>query len=152
VAQLRDWLVMIDHQWTQTVLRYDQDSQRDLIKKWFGEFSAKSMTTFMLAILATIVLFLALVFLPYKKWFERAPYSPASQLLIFLKKKGWEKRKHETLQDFIHRLNPRLNAKQQASITHYVEQCYAHSYGKDKVAKVDFQEKFEKIKLSFKQT
>jgi len=141
---------MIDHQWTQTVLRYDQDSQRDLIKKWFGEFSAKSMTTFMMAILATIVLFLALVFLPYKTWFKRAPYSPISQLLIFLKKKGWEKRKHETLQDFVYRLHPRLNAKQQESISRYVEQCYAHSYGKQHIDKVDFQRMFEKLKGSFK--
>jgi len=150
IGQLRDWLVMIDHQWTQTVLRYDQDSQRDLIKKWFGEFNAKSMTTFMLAILGTIVVFLTLIFLPYKTWFTRAPYSPASQLLTLLKKKGWEKRKHETLEDFVKRLQPRLNTKQRQQISHYVERCYAHQYGNDNTARVDFQAMLQSVKTSFR--
>jgi transglutaminase-like putative cysteine protease len=150
IGQIRDFLVMIDHQWSQTVLQYDQDSQRDLIKKWFGDFNAKNMTSFMLISLGLIVFCLALVFLPYKTWFSRQPYSPGAQLLEFLSKKGWQKHTHETLKDFVARLSPKLSQTQRSYLHVYVEQCYMHQYNEREISQEKLQEMLRKIKRSFK--
>ncbi|WP_371194528.1 DUF3488 and DUF4129 domain-containing transglutaminase family protein [Glaciecola sp. SC05] len=152
VRQLHDFLVLIDHQWTQSVLRFDQDSQRDLIKQWFGEFNAKNMTTFMFSALAAIALFIGVLFLPYKTWFQRKHYSASAKLLALLNRYGWEKQQHETLKQFIARLSPHLTDKQSKQIGVFINRYYGAEYGDRNIPKAEYERLLFLIKSSFKKT
>ncbi|MFC4699569.1 transglutaminaseTgpA domain-containing protein [Glaciecola siphonariae] len=150
IRQIRDFLVLIDHQWTQSVLRFDQDSQRDLIKKLFGDFNAKNMTTFMFVALGIIVLFIALVFLPYKSWFSRTAPSALSTLLAFLEQHGMQKKPHETLKQFSTRISPKLNSRQQKELTRFVNRFYRAQYANKDAEPKEFERLLYSLKLSFK--
>lgn len=152
VQRLHDFLVLLDHQWTQSVLRFDQDSQRDLIKQWFGEFNAKNMTSFMFIVLGTITLFIAIVFLPYRAWFSRKPRSSVSKLLGLLQKHGWEKQPHETLKQFIQRISPALTEHQKKQIAVFINRYYGAEYGNRFTEKTEFERLLYLIKGSLKQT
>jgi transglutaminase-like putative cysteine protease len=128
IRRLHDFLVLIDHQWTQSVLRFDQDSQRDLIEQWFGVFNAKNMTTFMFLALGAIALFIMLLFLPYRDWFAREAQDPLSKLLRLLGKHGWHKHAQETLKQFSERIAPQLTNPQQQNINQFVEYYYRAEY------------------------
>jgi transglutaminase-like putative cysteine protease len=150
LGQLHDFLVLLDHQWTQSVLRFDQDSQRDLIEKWFGEFNAKNMTTFMFIALGAIALFIALLFLPYRSWFSRKSRLPAARFMQLLGKHGWNKRQHETLHQFTMRIAPRLTPQQNQHITEFLTYYYASEYGNANASVSEYQRLLQLITMSLR--
>lgn len=150
LSQLQDFLVLIDHQWTQSVLRFDQDSQRDLIKQWFGEFNAKNMTTFMFMILGTIVLFIGIVFLPYKSWFMRKSYSHTAKFLSLMSRHGYHKQAQETLKQFVARISPDLNDQQTKQIGVFVNRYYRAEYAQTSTSTSEFDHLLYLIKSSMK--
>ncbi|WP_395342889.1 transglutaminaseTgpA domain-containing protein [Ningiella sp. W23] len=137
---LNDFFVLLDHQWTQSVLRYDQDSQKELIKDWFGAFNAKNMTSFMFLALASIALLIGLMFLPYKRWFNKAPYQPEQKLFALLRKKGFEKQAQETLKQFIERVVPSLKEQQRKYVLLFVKRYYQDRYAQKPTRKQDYEE------------
>lgn len=152
VRQLHDFLVLLDHQWTQSVLRFDQDSQRDIIKQWFGEFNAKNMMTFMFIALAAIALFIAIVFLPYRKWFSRKVQSPTAKFLTLLSKHGQDKRQHETLEQFVVRITPNLTQYQIEQLELFMAYYYSAEYGHAKIEQIEYERLLLSIKASLKKS
>ncbi len=149
IKRLHDFLVLIDHQWTQSVLRFDQDSQRDLIKQWFGAFNAKNMTTFMFIALGSIAFFIALLFIPYRKWFTPKSKQPLDKMLRLLDSYGWKKQPQETLKQFVSRISPQLKPTQKTHIESFVNSYYAYVYAGTELANNDFEDLIKRIKASF---
>ena len=118
-----------DHNWNQFVLGFNNDSQSDLIKDIFGEVSRKSLTHFLLATLSAIALFLALLFLPYKRWFLRRHKSHLDKMLLSFKKEGFEKQVSEPLQHFYDRISPQLNEDSKQLMQEYTKMYYSLRYG-----------------------
>nr|WP_136249594.1 DUF3488 and transglutaminase-like domain-containing protein [Ningiella ruwaisensis] len=147
--QIRDFMVLIDHQWNQSVLRFDQDSQRDLITNLFGAFNAKNMTTFMFLILAAIALFIGAIFLPYRRWLGREVFNPAQSLIRVLEKRGFEKHRKETLQQFIKCIQPDLNEKQYAFLHAFMKRYYAKAYEGKAIHKKEFNKLLKAVKANF---
>lgn len=129
LAGLREYMSVIDHNWNQFVLGFNNDSQSDLIEDIFGEVSRKSLTHFLLATLSAIALFLALLFLPYKKWFTRRHKSHLDKILLAFKKEGFEKQIPESLQHFYDRISPQLNNDSKQLLQEYTNMYYSTIYG-----------------------
>lgn len=128
---VRGTLALIDHNWNQFVLEFNNDAQGNIIENIFGEFSKKSLTTFLLISLAGIGLFLALLFLPYKKWFSIERKTALQKLLNFMAKKGYEKEKRESLQQFYERINPSLSTELSSTIAGFIKHYYEYRYQKE---------------------
>lgn len=125
---LRDTFTFIDHNWNQFVLEFNNDAQGSLIEDIFGEVSKKNLTTFLLVSLAGIALFLALLFLPYKKWFYIERKTALQKLLIFLAKNGFTREKHEPLQQFYLRIQPQLSVVVASKLSEFISLYYEFRY------------------------
>ncbi len=127
-SELAKKMAVIDHNWDQFFLGFNNDSQGDLIEKLFGELSKKTLTTFLFIAIAGIAIFLAVLFLPYKKWLIRTPLSALTKVLLLLKKYGFEKRIEESLQQFYDRIEQNLTPLMQEALLAFVQAYYIKEY------------------------
>lgn len=125
---IRETLDIIDHNWSQFVLEFNNDAQGNLITDIFGELSKKNLLTFLLISLAIIAIFLASLFVPYKKWFSIKQKSTLDKIFKLLKKKGLERRNHESLLQFYERIKDGLPEEMKINLQKYVEKYYEHEY------------------------
>lgn len=125
---IRGMLAVLDHSWSQIVLEFNNDSQGSLIEDIFGELSKKNLTTFLLIALAFIGLFLAALFLPYRKWLSIKRNTALQKVLKLLHKKGFTRAKNEPLQRFFNRIESTLPDNLKAAVEDFVEQYYEHKY------------------------
>lgn len=151
VENMQELFVLLDHQWSQSVLRFDQDSQRDIITKLFGKFNAKTLMTFMLVAVGIIALFIVLVFLPYKTWFARPSSQPEAKLFALLGKYGWVKQRSETLQQFTKRIEPQLSTAQNNYLQRFVSLFYQYQYDQS-ACNNDKDANFEQVLINLKKT
>ncbi len=107
--KLNEYLAILDHNWHQLVLNFDQRTQIDLIKKLFGELSYQTLFTFLILSIIVIVIFLTVLFLPYRKWFRKDKEPTVSAVLNFLDKQGLKRNKNESLKNFIKRIDNQLS-------------------------------------------
>ena len=125
---MRETLGIIDHNWNQFVLEFNNDAQGSLIKDLFGELSKRNLTTFLLVALAIIGIFLAILFLPYHKWLNRKPPSALQKLLLLLSKRGFVRNRHESLQQFYIRIEPTLSQEMKDALSKFVKRYYEAAY------------------------
>lgn len=129
LSDLKDALDVLDYNWDQFFLEFSNDDQIGLIEQLFGELTAKTLVTFLLISIAIIILFLAILFLPYKKWLSRETKSPLDKVISLLKKHGAKRKKHESLQQFHARIantiDPRMNMLFAQFISYYYQGKYA---------------------------
>ena len=128
---IRETLALFDHTWHQFVLEFSTASQGSLIEDIFGELSKKNLATFLLLALLVIGLFLAFLFLPYKKWFSIKRASSVDRVFATLKKKGFERYRHEPLQTFFERIQGQLPSEIKAATAEFVECYYQYKYKAD---------------------
>jgi transglutaminase-like putative cysteine protease len=128
---LREKLAIIDHNWNQFFLEFNTDAQSSLIKELFGELSKKTLITYLLFSMGVIALFLGALFLPYKKWLVVERHSALQKLFKYLKKKGFEREKHEPLNIFYKRIKTKLPTELQSILSDFVEKYYARNYSPD---------------------
>lgn len=128
---IRGTLALIDHNWNQFVLEFNNDAQGNLIEQIFGELSKKSLTTFLLISLAGIALFLALLFLPYKKWLHIERKTALQKLLNFMAKKGFTRNTRESLQQFHDRIQTQLPGEVSSRLSDFVRHYYEFTYQQD---------------------
>jgi transglutaminase-like putative cysteine protease len=125
---LREQFTILDHNWNQVFLGFNNNSQTDLIKALFGEFSRKSLMHFLLATIAIIIMFLAMIFLPYRKWFYVKRKSSLQKVLARLEKKGFVRRKQESLRQFFERIKAELSEETAHALENYVQSYYQAMY------------------------
>lgn len=125
---IRGTLTFIDHNWNQFVLEFNNDAQGSLIENIFGELSSKNLTTFLLVSLAGIGLFLAVLFLPYKKWLYIERKTALQKLFNFMAKKGFIRDKHETLQQFHERIKPQLSSEISSKLSDFISKYHEIRY------------------------
>lgn len=125
---LGNYLVVLDHNWKQLFLEFNQDSQTSLVEKLFGELSTKTLSTFLLLTLVAIALFLSLVFLPYKRLTQRKEKPQLEKVLRLLNKNGLARHKNESLQVFHRRISPSLESKFNLVFERFIEAYYKIHY------------------------
>lgn len=129
--KLTEYVALLDHNWHQLVLNFDQRTQTDLIKKIFGELSYQTLFTFLILSIIVIVIFLTVLFLPYQKWFKKDKQPVVSSILMFLDKQGFRRRKNESLHDFFDRIEkeitPQFNEYLQSFSDVYYRTYYQYS-------------------------
>ena len=142
----RETFAMVDHTWNQFFLEFNNDSQGGLIEDIFGELSKRNLTTFLLIALAFIALFLALLFLPYKKWLRFKRRTALQKLLALLTKKGFARHSHEPLEQFFTRIEPTLPNNMSLAVKVFVSQYYSHKYSPhSQVSEADLNVLFTKV-------
>lgn len=130
LSVLDEQLSILDHNWNQFVLGFNQDAQSNIIKAIFGELSKQSLTQFLLLTIALIALFLALLFLPYRTWFKIAPTTPLSVVFKALAKLGFVKKPHETLGSFVQGIIPQMQDTIADPLEHFTKLYYRSTYEK----------------------
>lgn len=128
LSSIRRNFAVIDFNWNTFVLEFGQDSQASLVEKMFGELNQKNLLSFLIASFAAIALFLALLFVPYKKWFSYKPKSDLDKVLIKLEKLGFTRKKSEPLQSFYERIEPQLPHDLKIVLAQYISTFYRHHY------------------------
>ncbi len=104
IDYMSDLIAIVDHNWSQLVINFDQKTQVGLIEKLFGELTYKSLFTFLILSIVIIVLFVTVLFLPYKTWLSKDRKTSLQIVLTFLEKHGFKKCKNESLNTFITRI------------------------------------------------
>ncbi|MFC3120431.1 transglutaminase family protein [Agaribacter flavus] len=130
--QLNDLLTVANHNWSQFVLDFDQDSQRNILEWLFGKASAKNLITFLIASFAAIAIFICILFVPWKRWLRASHISPDLVLVEALENKGHKKEIHETLKQFTQRISPSFDKAQRDALHNFVEHFYDYQYSDDK--------------------
>ncbi|MDT0594136.1 DUF3488 and transglutaminase-like domain-containing protein [Glaciecola petra] len=128
LSVLDEKLSILDHNWNQFVLGFNQDAQSNIITSIFGELSKQSLTQFLLLTIALIGLFLAVLFLPYRSWFTLPTKTPLSLVFKSLSKLGYEKQAHETLASFVDRIKPSIQEAVFGPLEHFTELYYRATY------------------------
>lgn len=130
---LRETFAIVDFNWNTFVLGFNQESQVSLIETLFGELSRKSLTTFLLYAIAAIAIFVALLFLPYKKWLRHTPTPILHKVLKKLEQCGYKREKHESLQTFYERIKPKLKPIVQQTLAEFIAYYYQDQYQQSQV-------------------
>jgi transglutaminase-like putative cysteine protease len=128
---LHEALGIIDHNWSQFVLEFNNNSQSTLIEDVLGELSKKNLVTFLLISFAFIGLFLVAVFLPYRKWLTFKRHSVLQKVLALLGKKGASRYQYESLQQFYNRVESTLSPDMKDLLASFIDQYYAYEYSAD---------------------
>lgn len=145
-AEIREKLAIIDHKWNQLVLGFNNDSQSDLIEKLFGELNRKNLTSFLLLALGAIIVFMAFLFIPYKKIFTIQRKTSLDKLFILLKKYNYTKSTNESLEQFSNRIKQHLPTDAQDLLALFVKQYYVKTYQENsKVSEKDLTNTYEQI-------
>lgn len=131
LSLLDEQLSILDHNWNQFVLGFNQDAQSNIIKSIFGELSKQSLTQFLLLTIALIGLFLATLFLPYRSWFTLPSKTPLALVFKSLNKAGFEKQAHETLASFVNRIKPNLQEAVHMPLEEFTQLYYRATYEQD---------------------
>lgn len=132
---LRDTLSVLDHNWSQFVLQFNNEAQSSIIENIFGELSKRNLTSYLLFAIAVIGLFLAMLFLPYKKWLVIEHKTSLQKLVILLSKKGFKRETRESLKQFYDRIRPSLSKELSSLLAEFIEKYYAYTYHKESTIK-----------------
>jgi transglutaminase-like putative cysteine protease len=125
---LRLLLAEIDHSWSQSVLRYSQESQRSLLKKIFGDMTERSFFYVLIGSFIIIGLFIAILFIPRNRIKRNAEQKWLLKLYKLLSRQGYTKQEHETLQQFYDRIASHLNQQTRKALQFVINQYYQWQY------------------------
>jgi transglutaminase-like putative cysteine protease len=126
--ELRLLMAKIDHTWDQSILSYNQESQKSLLKKIFGNMKAESFTYALIASFLCIGLFIALLFIPKRAAKASDELKWVEQLLKIFEVKDLHRLENETLQQFSQRIAPELPRPVSSSLHFIVKEYYEWKY------------------------
>ncbi|MBF7072992.1 DUF3488 domain-containing transglutaminase family protein [Glaciecola sp. MH2013] len=125
---LRLLLAEIDHTWSQSILRYNQESQKSLLKKIFGDMSPRSFSYAIIGSFVVIGIFIALLFIPRQRENKKEEQKWLETVFSLLEKQGHRKENSETLQQFSQRISPSLNSTASKSLRYITKVYYQWHY------------------------
>lgn len=126
--QLRLLMAKIDHTWDQSILSYNQDSQKSLLKKIFGNMKAESFSYALIGSFVIIGLFIGLLFLPKRKAKLSNEVKWVNKLFLIFEKKEMHRADYETLQQFNQRIQPQLTTPAANALAYIVKEYYEWKY------------------------
>ena len=126
--QLRLLMANIDHTWDQSILSYNQDSQKSLLKKIFGNVKAESFSYALIGSFVIIGIFIGLLFLPKRKAKVSNEIKWVNKLFLIFEKQEIHRADYETLQQFNQRIQPQLSAQAANALAYIVKEYYEWKY------------------------
>lgn len=133
LKQLNDLITIANHNWSQMVLDFDQDSQRSILESLFGDANAKNLITFLIASFIAIGAFITFLFVPWRRWFSAGEVSADVLLVEALENKGYDKHVSETLKQFCQRISPELNREQNNLVNKFIDAFYTYQYSTESI-------------------
>ena len=126
--ELRLLMAKIDHTWDQSILSYDQESQKSLLKKLFGNMKAETFSYALIGSFVVIGLFIALLFIP-----KRAPRTAeelkwVDKLFKMFEKHQLTRLENETLQQFSQRIESEMPQQAGVALNFIVKEYYEWKY------------------------
>lgn len=140
--QLRLLMAKIDHTWDQSILSYNQDSQKSLLKKIFGNMKAESFSYALIGSFVIIGIFIGLLFLPKRKAKVSNEIKWVNKLFLIFEKQEMHRADYETLQQFNQRIQPQLSAQAATALAYIVKEYYEWKY-----ASVEQKTPFDSLKV-----
>lgn len=126
--QLRLLMAKIDHTWDQSILSYNQEKQKSLLKKIFGNIKAESFSYALIGSFVVIGLFISLLFLPKRKPKVSDEIKWINNLFQLFEKQKIPRIEIETLQQFSQRINPQLTPQATSALGFIVKEYYQWKY------------------------
>lgn len=126
--QLRLLMAQIDHTWDQSVLSYNQERQKSLLKKIFGNMKAESFTYALIGSFVIIGLFIGLLFIPRPNPKASDESKWINKLFQLFEKQNISRIENETLQQFNQRINPQLTPLATNALGFIVKEYYEWKY------------------------
>ncbi|MEQ3658576.1 MAG: DUF3488 and transglutaminase-like domain-containing protein [Glaciecola sp.] len=126
--KVRLLMAKIDHTWSQSILSYNQESQKSLLKRIFGSMNAQTFSYALIGSFVVIGLFIFLLFIPRKKTKLNEEQYWLKGLYALIEKKGHTKDDGETLLQFSKRVAPYLDNASSAALSFMVKSYYQWKY------------------------
>jgi transglutaminase-like putative cysteine protease len=126
--QLRLLMAQIDHTWDQSILSYNQERQKSLLKRIFGNMKAESFTYALIGSFVIIGLFIGLLFLPKRNPKTSDEGKWINKLFQLFEKQKILRMDNETLQQFSQRINPQLTPLATNALGFIVKEYYEWKY------------------------
>nr|WP_297347624.1 hypothetical protein [uncultured Glaciecola sp.] len=121
-------MAQIDHTWDQSVLSYNQERQKSLLKKIFGNMKAESFTYALIGSFVIIGLFIGLLFIPRPNPKASDESKWINKLFQLFEKQNISRIENETLQQFNQRINPQLTPLATNALGFIVKEYYEWKY------------------------
>jgi transglutaminase-like putative cysteine protease len=128
--QLRLLMAKFDHTWNQSILSYNQEKQKSLLSKVFGNIKAESFSYILIGSFVIIGLFIGLLFLPKRKPKTSDESKWINKLFKLFEKQKISRIENETLQQFSRRINPQLTPLAANALGLIVNEYYEWKYTK----------------------
>jgi len=126
--EIRLILAEIDHSWSESILGFNQDTQKSLLKDMFGNLDATNMSYVLLGSFILIAIFIGTILL-IKSHQPRSEWQKLNQHFNQkLSKRGFVKNTGETLADFISRVKPNLDEHSADTLDQYQRAYYVYQY------------------------
>lgn len=126
--QLRLLMAKIDHTWDQSILSYNQDSQKSLLNKIFGNMNPKSFSYALIGSFVIIGIFIGLLFLPKRKPKVSNEMKWLNRLFLIFEKQKIHRADYETLQQFNQRIQTQLPEPAANALAQIVNAYYEWKY------------------------
>ena len=126
--QLRLLMANIDHTWDQSILSYNQERQKSLLKKIFGNMKAESFSYALIGSFVIIGLFISLLFIPKRKAKGSDEMEWIDKLFQLFEKQKLSRIENETLQQFSQRIQPQLTPQASNALGFIVKEYYEWKY------------------------
>jgi len=126
--QLRLFIANIDHTWDQSILSYNQERQKSLFKKIFGNMKAVNFSYALIGSFVSIGLFISLLFIPKRKAKESDEMKWINKLFQLFEKQNIPRIENETLQQFSQRIQPQLKPPATNAMAFIVKEYYEWKY------------------------
>lgn len=126
--QLRLLMAKIDHTWDQSILSYNQEKQKSLLKKLFGNMKAETFSYALIGSFIVIGLFIILLFLPKRKAKKSDEIIWINTLFKLFEKQKILRVENETLQQFSQRINSQLTPQATSALNVIVAEYYEWKY------------------------
>jgi transglutaminase-like putative cysteine protease len=126
--QLRLLIANIDHTWDQSILSYNQEKQKSLLKKIFGNMKAESFSYALIASFVIIGLFISLLFIPKRKAKASEEIKWINKLFQLFERHKIPRFENETLQQFSQRIQIQLTPQATSALEFIVKEYYEWKY------------------------
>jgi transglutaminase-like putative cysteine protease len=126
--QLRLLIANIDHTWDQSILSYNQERQKSILKKIFGNMKAESFSYALIGSFVIIGLFISLLFIPKRKAKASDEIKWINKLFQLFERQKIPRIENETLQQFSQRIQVRLTPQATSALGFIVKEYYEWKY------------------------
>lgn len=126
--ELRLLMAKIDHTWDQSILSYNQESQKSLLKKIFGNMKAQSFTYALIGSFVVIGLFILLLFIPRGGTKLSDEIKWIALVFSLFEKHQIVRKENETLQQFSQRICSDLPIQTANALGFIVKEYYEWKY------------------------